>query len=403
MKRIYESVIKEHFSQWEQMAFVAGPRQVGKTTIAEDFCRTYQFCKYLNWDKTPDRAVILSGVAKMVEGLPTEAVLAQKPLLVLDEIHKYSEWKNLLKGLIDEYKKSLHILVTGSAKLNVFQKGGDSLMGRYFYYRVHPLSVAELSRTVVSKQALLSPPSQVDPGQFSALFEFGGFPEPFLKQSRQFFNQWQTLREQQVFREEIRELAQIKEIAQLEVLAHLLKHQAGQLVSYSQLAKKVRVADQTIRRWVNVLESFYYCFSLRPWTKNVARSLLKEPKLYMWDWSIIPDHGARVENFVACHLLKAVHFWNDIGLGKFGLYFLRDKEKRGVDFLLTKEEKPWILIEVKSSAKESLNKNLFLFQKQLQVPHVLQLAFDLPYVEQDCLQLMSPTIVPMQTFLSQLV
>lgn len=402
MKRIYQTVIDEHFHEYEQMAFLSGPRQVGKTTVAQSYKKENSYFSYLNWDKLADREKILEGGHTIAKELSIDAVLPEKPILILDEIHKYAKWKNFLKGFIDEYKGKLHILVTGSAKLDVFRRGGDSLMGRYFLYRAHPLSVAEMLRTSIPKTIGLFP-QKISKDQFDALFKFGGFPEPLVKADPRFYNRWQNLKMQQMLKEDIRSLAQIQELSQLEVLAFLLQHQASQLVSYTSLANKVRVSDQTIRRWINVLESFYYCFTIRPWSKNVSRSLLKEPKIYLWDWSVLPNISAKIENFVACHLLKAVHFWTDMGFGKYELYFLRDKDQHEVDFLIVANRKPWMMVEVKTSGKESLNKSLLTFQSQIQAEHVLQVAFDLPYVEVDCLALKTPKIVPMRTFLSQLI
>ena len=175
--------------------------------------------------------------------------------------------------------------------------------------------------------------------QFQQLIDFGGFPEPFLKNNERFANQWHRLRQTQMIQEDIRALSQIQEIAQLGMLADVLIAQAGQLISYTSLANQINASIPTVQRWIKSLEAFYYCFTLRPWSKNVKRSLRKEPKIYLWDWSNIEDKGARCENMVAAHLLKAVHFWQDSGLGEYDLYFLRDKEKREVDFLVTKISK----------------------------------------------------------------
>lgn len=186
-------------------------------------------------------------------------------------------------------------------------------------------------------------------------------------------------------------------------MATVLQKQAGQLVNYSQLARLIRVSDHSIRKWIGALVSLYYCFLIQPWSTNISRSLIKEPKCYLWDWSSISDEGMRVENFVAFHLLKAVAFWTDIGLGKYRLFFIRDKDKNEVDFLITKNDAPRILIEAKQSANSSINSALYKYQKVLNVKHVFQLAFDMPYIEKDCFSLDRPMIVPMKTFLSQLV
>ena len=169
------------------------------------------------------------------------------------------------------------------------------------------------------------------------------------------------------------------------------------------MAKKVRVSVDTIRRWIKTLESLYYCYSIRPWTTNVARSLLKEPKYYLWDWSQCTDIGARNENFIASHLLKAVHMWTDLGIGQYELYFLRDKEKREVDFLVTKNQKPWFMVEVKSSNNDRLSPHLDVFRQQLNIDHVFQVSIEGDFINKDVFSIRKPIIVPAKTFLSQLM
>lgn len=402
MRRIYLSAVEDHFANSTQALFLSGPRQVGKTTIAKDFLKESESSLYLNWDNLDDRRVILEGPTAVASHLLKDALVKEKPVICFDEIHKYKGWKGFLKGFIDTYKDDFHTLVTGSSRLDVYNKSGDSLMGRYFLYQVHPLSVGELLNPVFHTE-LIQNPKKIEDDIFETLLNFGGFPDPFLKGENRFYTRWQNLRNQQLFREDIRDLSNIQDVKLMELLATFIKVQSGQLVSYSNYAQKVRVSDQTIRRWINVFESLYFCFTVPPWSKNVSRSLIKEPKIYLWDWSLVEDQGQRVENFIASHLLKAVHFWNDSGLGDFGLYFLRDKDKNEVDFLVTRNQKPWIMIEAKSSKANSLSSSLHLFQNQLNVPHVFQIAMDLPYIEEDCFSLKKPTIVPAKTLLSQLI
>lgn len=403
MERVYSAVLARHMSHYDQMALVSGPRQVGKTTVIRQCQGLSEYSKYLNWDRLPDRTQILEGVEKVVTGLPIQALLPNKPILALDEIHKYRLWRTFLKGLIDEYKGALHILVTGSAKLNLFRRGGDSLMGRYFNYRIHPLSVGELLNPHYP-ESLYRMPQSIPADLWENLFRFGGFPEPFVKQEEAFHRLWQKLREEQTLREDIRDLAHVRELQPLETLAYLLKHQVGQLVEYSSLSKKNQASDQSIRRWMNLLEAFFYCFCIKPWSSNVTRSLLKQPKVYLWDWSVVEDPGARIENFVASHLLKSTEFWTDQGKGTFELFFLRDKDQREVDFLITQNKKPWILLEVKKSAQASLSPHLLHFQKQINPEYIFQLAFDMPYVDKDCFAYpRQPLIVSLKTFLSQLI
>lgn len=402
MKRIYETLVKEHFEQYEQMLFLAGPRQVGKTTISLAAKTLTDDFFYFNWDTQEHRQLILKGPITFANSLNLQKLQKKLPIIVLDEIHKYFKWKSFLKGLYDNYKDKLKIIVTGSAKLDVYRTGGDSLMGRYFLYRVHPITIAECARTTVSEYEI-QPPLKISSSNLEALWNFGGFPQPFLKANTRFANQWHRLREQQLFREDIRDLSDIQEISQLEILSKILQEQTGQLIDLSSLANKVNVSVNTIKRWLSTLERFYYCFLLKPWTKNVTRSLLKQPKLYLWDWSQINDPGARTENFIACHLLKAVHFWTDRGFGKYELYFIRDKEKNEVDFLVTKNQKPWFLVEAKHSDNQSISEALYRFQQQTKATHAFQVVFNAKFIDIDCFSKHEPIIVPAQTLLSQLI
>lgn len=404
MRRLYQPLILDHFKRYRQMLFLMGPRQVGKTTLSfqveEDLLSDFF---YLNWDNIDDRDRILQGPKGIAAFIQLDRPKKTPPLLVFDEIHKYREWKNLLKGFFDSYSHAgeVRVIVTGSARLDTFNSGGDSLMGRYFRYRIHPLSVAELLENDLSENEV-SLPSQLDERIFEKLYTFGGFPEPFIQGESIFYERWKQLRLQQLFYEEVRDTTRIYEIRQMELLALQLRQQIGSLTNYTSLSNKIRVTSETIRRWVSILNQLYYSFSIQPWSKNVTRSLLKEPKIYLWDWSLVEDPGARAENFIASHLLKACHFWTDRGMGQYELFFLRDKEKREVDFLLTKNEEPWFLVEVKSS-KASLTPSLAHFQKQTQAKHAFQVIIDADYEEINCFNYTKPVIVPAKTFLSQLV
>jgi len=382
---------------------VSGPRQVGKTTLARNI-RGKQEAFYFNWDDFDDRELLLQGTKAIAQHMGLDRLREHPPLLILDEVHKFAKWKQLVKGLYDKYQGQCHILITGSARMDVYKKGGDSLMGRYFNYRLHPLSVREvLAGMKMNDAADIQQQKALKQEDFAALLTWGGFPEPYLKRERRFFNRWSKLREQQLLQEDVRELTKVQELGQLELLAILMKSQAGQLTSYSSLAKKVRVSVDTVRRWLGVLEAMYYCYAIRPWTKNITRSLLKEPKYYLWDWSQCTDVGARNENFIASHLLKAVHYWTDTGLGDYGLYFLRDKEKREVDFLVSKDGEPWFIVEVKSTMDTPLSSSLDVFSKQLKIEHVFQVGIDGEFIDKNVFTIKRPVIVPAKTFLSQLV
>lgn len=381
------------------MIMLTGPRQVGKTTTARQATGDHL---YMTWDRQSDRITITKGADAVAQLLDLATVTATRPTVIFDEIHKYAKWKAFLKGFFDVYGEQVRILVTGSARLGFFRRGGDSLMGRYFLYRMHPLSVAELARPDVPP-AEIRPPIETSPETLAQLLAMGGFPEPFTRNSSRFYNRWRRLRAEQLFREDLRDLTHTHEVGQVEVLAELLARQVGQLANYSSLAADANIATDTVRRWIATLESLFYCYRVRPWFRNVPKSLRKQPKVFLWDWSLVADEGARRENMVASHLLKAVHGWTDLGLGDYDLFYLRDKAKREADFLVTRGGNPWFIVEVKSAGKRELNPNLEYFQRMTGARHAFQVAFDLPFVDIDLFTRTTPCRVPALTFLSQLL
>jgi len=399
MKRLYERLISEHMTENRQMAMLTGPRQVGKTTTSRASTGEH---RYYTWDRQSDRRLITQGADTVALDLDLATLRTGHQNVVFDELHKYRKWKAFLKGFFDVYGEQTRIVVTGSARLGFFRRGGDSLMGRYFLYRMHPLSVAELTRTNPAEREI-APPQKPPDSAIAHLLRFGGFPEPFLKDSTRFYNRWRRLRNELLFREDLRDLTQIHEAGQVEVLAELLASQIGQAANYSSLSNSVNVSVDTVRRWIATLESLFYCFSVRPWFRNVPKSLRKQPKIYLWDWSLVADEGARRENLAAAHLLKAVHWWTDTGIGTFELRYLRDKAKREVDFLVVRDGKPWFMVEVKTSGKRGLNPALEYFKQQTGAKHAFQLAFDLDFVEADAFAHAAPVRVPAATLLSQLV
>lgn len=406
MKRFYTDAIETDLLQQRQMLFVSGPRQVGKTTMARTLSEQQQG-NYYNWDNRQHRQWILESArnstdAELLNQLGVYELKDQRKVAVFDELHKYKDWKNYLKGLFDLYEHQLALLVTGSARMDIFRKGGDSLMGRYFHYRMHPLSLREIIGSF-DRSTLLQAPQKPPADALEQLLQFGGFPEPFVQANTRFYNRWQQLRQQQLIYEDIRDMNQIQAIDQLDVLASLLQAQSGQVVRYSTLANHINVSVDTIRRWMTVLDSFYYSFRIRPWYQNITTALRKEPKVYLWDWSQISDPGARHENLVASHLLKATHWWTDNGWGNYQLHYLRTKDQKEVDFLVSKDNQPWFLVEVKSAASASLSKHLSWFQQQTGAPHAFQVVMDQPYAEADCFAMDKPMKVPVATLLMRLV
>jgi len=381
------------------MAFVTGPRQVGKTTT----CRGMS-AAYLDWDNVDDRRVIARGPAATAERLGLERLREKPPVAVFDELHKFARWKSFLKGFFDSYAASVRLLVTGSSRMDVYRRGGDSLMGRYFLYRMHPFTVAEVVHPdLPDSRAVIRNPRAISEADFIALWEHGGFPEPFVKRDVRFTRRWSSLRRQQLLREDIRDLTGIRELDQIELLVGILLEHSGDRLVYSNLAGEVQVSVDTLCRWIATLCGFHLGFLLRPWFKNVSRSLRKEPKWFLRDWSGIADEGKRAETFVACHLLKAVEGWTDLGLGEFHLGYLRDKAKREVDFIIVRDRKPWMLVEAKTS-DERLGPSLAHFQEQTGAPHAFQVILEAEYVEADCFARRGkPLVVPARTFLSQLL
>lgn len=349
----------------EKMVFVSGPRQVGKTTLSRELvAKEFPSNAYLSWDFKEDRKEILKSE------WPADA-----ELIILDEIHKYKKWKTLVKGNFDKFRDRYKFLVTGSARLNVFRKGGDSLQGRYHNYRLHPFSLAEYAQKQNQFKVFeeLSFDSISSDSSFEELYRFGGFPEPLIKQSERSLRRWHREKIERLFREDIRELEQIRDISSMQLLADLLPERVGSLLSVNSLREDLDISFRTAAHWLDILETFYYHFRIYPFTSTKIRSLKKEPKLYLWDWSEIEDEGSRFENFIASHLLKMVNFLEDYGGYNANLYFLRDRDKREVDFLVTVDNKPWFACEAKLQ-DGGVSSHLKYFKERLKIPFVYQVV-----------------------------
>ena len=394
--RVYTEILREHLAENRQMAFVSGPRQVGKTTVCRELASSY-----INWDDQDARAQILKGPAEIAQAAGLQKVQTKAPVLVFDELHRYPRWKTFLKGFFDVYGQYAKVVVTGSSRLDVFKRGGDSLMGRYFPYRMHPFSVAELASSALRRK-VCGAPHVLSEDEWSALWTYGGYPEPFVRRDARFSRRWHNLRQTQLLREDVREMTRIQELDQLIALAAVLGERSGDQVVYASLARQVRVSENTARGWVGSLAALHYGFLVKPWHRNVAQAIRKEPKWFLRDWAMIQDAGKRAETFVACHLLKAVEGWTDLGLGRFDLFYIRDKQKHEVDFLVTQDNRPWFLAEVKN-AETHLAPSLALMQVQTGARHAFQVVIEEPYVAADCFRHNKPVVVPARTFLSQLL
>lgn len=347
LKRYIENSVDEDLKS--KMVFVGGPRQVGKTTFALTFLSepSEKHPAYLNWDNILIRPALLRG-----ELPPNESII------VLDEIHKFARWRNLVKGFYDARKSEISFIITGSARLDYYSKGGDSLQGRYHYYRLHPFSLREINTN----------PSRSD---VQRLLKYGGYPEPFLKADEKFWRRWQRERLQRVIYEDIRDLENIKEISLLELLAEELPNRVGAPLSVKKLKELLQVAHETVERWLKIFERMYYCYRIPPYGSPKVRAVKKEQKLYLWDWSIIPDSGPRFENFIASQLLKYCHLREDTEGFRMDLRFIRDTDKREIDFVVLKDGEPVFAVECKSGEK-SINPALFYFMERTPIPKFYQ-------------------------------
>lgn len=397
--RTYIDTLIQNQFKWNMMLFLMGARQVGKTTVANMISNTFNRSAYFNWDNDEHRRLIISG-QKFIEQILPLHTLGEKPLVIFDELHKYPSWKNYIKGFYDQYKDHYNIIVTGSAHLNVFQKGGDSLMGRYLPFTIHPLSVGELQSNPL--ESLFRSPFEIQTVDYEALYNYGGFPAPYLYRDREGYLQWKRTRLSQLFREDIRDTTEVRKVSKLELCATLLEFQSGNVLNRSTISKHIQVAVDTINSWIDILKQFYYLFTIQPWSTNIPHSLIKEPKVYLTDWSFVQNEGARFETFVACHLKKSVDYWNERGKGEFDLFYLRDKKQREVDFLITRNNTPWILIEAKTT-EQPVSKSLHYFRELTKAPYVFQVTQKMDYIEYDCFANEGIYIVPAKTFLSQLI
>ena len=288
----------------EKMVFIGGPRQVGKTTLAKFIGESdYKQSLYLNWDYRNDRKKIID-----------EKFESDIDLIIFDEIHKYKIWRNYLKGEFDKNREKFKILVTGSARLDLYRRGGDSLLGRYRYLRLHPFSMREVLN-MKSDIEILKGLKFVNHKNineiFNRLFLFGGFPEPFLKKDLKTLRRFHNERLERLVKEDIRDIEHLRDLSALQVLVEILPAKVGSLFSLNSLKEDLGVTHKTIALWTDILERFYYHFRIYPFASTMIKSLRKEPKMYLWDWSQIEDEAARLENIIASHLLKMTHFLYD--------------------------------------------------------------------------------------------
>jgi predicted AAA+ superfamily ATPase len=316
---------------------LSGPRQVGKTTLSMNL---KEKTEYLNFDNSEDRLRILKAQWDR-----------SKELLVLDELHKMYRWKQWLKGIYDKEKLKIPILVTGSARLETLKKAGDSLAGRHFSYRLHPFDLKELKGT--------ESPEKI----YQRLLSYSGFPEPYFENRSSFYNRWKRSHMDLILRQDLLTLELIKDISSFETMLLLLQERVGSPLSAKSISEDLRKDSKTIQNWLQIAENLYFVFSLRPYSKNIARSILKEPKIYFYDLGRIEgDEGVKLENLVALSLKKEIEYCQDAKGIDCDLRTLRLKGGKEVDFVVIQKGKPALLIEVKLS-DENPSSNFHLFER----------------------------------------
>lgn len=344
----------------DKMVFIGGPRQVGKTTYSLSliYPSRIENPAYLNWDDVESRNLIRNGT------LP-----ANTPVLILDEIHKYKNWRNLIKGFFDKKKDQHKFIITGSARLDHYRKGGDSLLGRYHYHRLHPLSLTEIKAKSKS--------------DVNTLLNFGGFPEPFFKADLIFKKRWQLERNRKILYEDVRDLENIKEISLMEDLLYKLPLCVGNPLSYQSLANDLEVNIRSVQHWIDIFESLYLTFKVKPYVSGKLRLIKKTDRIYFWDWSCLENEGPLFENFVGSHLLKYCHFIEDTQGERMELRYLRDTDGREIDFIILKNKKPLFAVECKSGDRAA-SPHLFYFKQRLNIPYFYQVHLsDKHYLTED--------------------
>ncbi len=330
----------------KKMVFLTGPRQTGKTTLANDIAKSFKSSAYLTYDRAEDREIILE-----------ESWLPQTELLIFDEIHKMEGWKNYLKGVYDTKPSKQKILVTGSARLEIFRELGDSLAGRYFLHRLFPLSPVECDDAKVDYT-------------LDHFLERGGFPEPFFAKSAVDARRWRQQYTDSLLRTDILDFESIRNLRAIRLVFELLQRRVGSPISYRSLAEDVAIAPNTAKKYVQILEALYIVFLVPPYSRNIARSLLKEPKVYFFDTGLVEgDSGVKFENFVAACLLKHVHSKVDYQAEDYVLRYLRTKESKEVDFALVKDDEIEMMIEAKYT-NHTIHPALRYFYEKYDIPAI---------------------------------
>lgn len=365
--------IWEELSYEKSMIFLTGPRQTGKTTLAGMISGSYTNKLYFNWDIPKDQVRLVQNSYFFESVKRRDSTI---PLIILDEIHKYRHWKNYLKGIYDQFHDTYQFLVSGSGRLDIYQKGGDSLAGRYLLFHLWPFTIAELGNRNLKIEEFLKNTLQISMEGNDELYTIwnrlanvSGFPEPYLAGRTITYRRWSNTYSRQLIHEDIRDLTGVTSIKDMETLYYLLPSRVGSTLSIPSLSRDLKVSYNSIQKWLSSFERFFLIFTMSPWTKKISRAIQKERKVYLWDFPRIEDRSARFENMVAAELWRAVTAWNDLGYGRFALHFIKNKEHQEVDFLIANENQPFLLIEAKLADMQP-STALKKFQRALGIPAV---------------------------------
>ena len=388
--RYHDQVLREHLAH-ARTVVVGGPRGIGKTAACSALSPNF-----LDWNDAAGRLVILRGPEAIIKHLGLERSREREATLVIDNLYRSRNWKSLLRSFSARHGSRLRLVVT---TLDASRGPRSGLPASSHVLRLHPWSVGECARTVPPDSPITSP-AAVSDADWAALLEHGGFPEPFAKRDPRFTRRWHTQRQQELLGSDLLMLAAVRDPAAVQMLALLLAARSATPLIYSDLSRELAVTVDTIRRWMDLLVGLQYGFCVRPWFTRVPKALRKEPKWFLRDWSAVTEPLARGRTFVACHLLKAVQSWTDVGFGQFELRYVRDKAKREVDFLVLRDRRPWFLVAVTND--ESPTPALRYFQDCTRAPHAFQVILDGPFSLADCFERTEPAVVSARTLLSQL-
>ena len=380
-----------------RMSFICGPRQIGKTTLVQNHLeRIKQSENYHNWDSLSLRQQFASNSFFFIENmsLPASPEIKlgerERQWVVFDEIHKYPRWKNILKGYYDEWKNSINFVISGSARLDYLRRSGDSLVGRYFLFKMNPLHPHDLTGFIINRDSAWHPKAPLVPfdetdktfqDATTQLYDLSGFPEPLSVGTKDFYERWKNNHISLITSEDVRDLSRITHIQKLQTLVFLLPERVGSPLSLNNMKGILGCAHASIKNWLEALKKVYLIFDIAPYASKLTRSVRKEHKYYFWDWGLLEDSGKRFENFIAVELQRAVSAWNEWGKGDYQLMYVRTKDGREVDFVITERDQTHLLIECKMNEK-NLAPNLMYFKNRIKAPIAFQVINELAYLKQ---------------------